>query len=235
MATTKQLVDALRLSAPNWNRTGEKSLLSVLNQAQEILMYQEAFQNLAINTSTGKFPVLTTTDGVFYYDLTQANTGLNFDIWRVSQVLIPIESYQSTSYIEYGVSYRDPDPIRTVEYFGTQYYKYNKSNSFDAGVNGNPYARVIFQENPTTSTDKYFLLAFRKPISLDSESIALSLPTQLHYSTLLPTAIKLVEAYQNNNWDEAMAFIDEKYKPHLHNEMNMGEQSLTNTVKRYEE
>lgn len=234
MPTTKELVNYLELNAPGWNRVGEKGVLGVLNQAQNILMCQEAEEFVGY-TSGGVLPAIATSDGVRQYTLNQAATGLSKDIWRVGMVLTKADSDASKLFTEYGGYsgvYDAQRPNQPYWISGIEYIKFYQVTVKDALEAGHP--TLTFTMNPGASTDTFFIYAFERPDQLTAETIPLSIPQQFHMSHLLPTALKLLDAMQNGNWIEAMQMIEEKYKPEFLNEMNMGDHGSDHTVTRYE-
>lgn len=235
MPSTTELINYLKLQAEGWNRTGEKGLLEVLNQAQDMLFLQDNAQEIAYR-SDGDLPYITTTSETYEYTLTQAVTGLSDDIWRVDNVLVKASFPNDLPYDivdEYGLAPLERRPVQRVEYNGIEYFRFYQIQCIDAKKGSDPLLR--FTTNPGDTTTTFFLVAYKKPTKLLSEAIQPSLPEHLHFSCLLPTALKLVEGYQNGTIIESMDFIERVYKPKVQSELNEGDQGFSGSVTRYEE
>ena len=136
MSTTVELVNALELSAPGWNRTGERGLIECLNKTQNMLMIQPAYQNIAMDSTTGELPTIDTTSETYQYEISQANTGLSVDLWRVEHILLlpPYsDSIISAVEIEYGIKPNIRLPSQGLLHNGKEYFKYFQVNSTDRG------------------------------------------------------------------------------------------------------
>ena len=213
MPSTTEMINYLKIQAPGWNRTGEKGLLEVLNQAQDILYKQDTHQNYAIR-SDGDLPYITTTSETYQYTLNQATTGLSDDVWRVEKVLVKppfSNAVLAAVRVEYGISPNLIQPIQQMTFNGVEYFVFHEVKTKDAVYNG--YPTLTFTTNPGDTTTDFYLLLLLKPTKLTAETIQSSLPEQIHWTCLVPTALKLVEAYQNGNIVEALQFIEKEYKP----------------------
>jgi hypothetical protein len=235
MPSTTELINYLKIQADGWNRNGEKGLLEVLNQAQDLLYLQDMAQTIAYR-SDGDLPYISTTDGTYEYTLNQATTGLSDDIWRVGSVLVkPPFSNQLLAAIrvEYGITPNLRQPVQQMEFNGVEYYKFYQVKTKDALRSGHPSLK--FTTNVGSTTQEFYILAYKKPQKLISEQIRPSIPEHLHISCLLPAAMKLVEGYQNGNFIEALQYIDKEIKPMVQSEMNDGEQGEEHSITRFEE
>ena len=235
MPSTRELLNYLELQSEGWNRLGEKGSLEVLNQAQDLLYSQPMSQTIAYKTD-GKLPTISTTENTNQYTLTQAVTGLTFDIWRVEMILLE-PPYSNELLATLGVEYQQNpvirQPVMRREFNGIEYFRFHQISMSDSLRSSHPI--LTFTIDPGTTTNEYTLLAHKKAIKLTSEQIRSSLPEQLHISALLPAAMKLIEGYQNGNIIEALQFIEKEFKPMVQAEMNEGDQGETNSVVRYEE
>jgi len=235
MPSTTELLDILEMSAPAWNREGAKGLLKVLNDAQNILMLQEMAQTQAYRTDD-ELPYISTTEGTYQYTLNQATTGLSVDIWRVAAVLVkPPYSTNLNNIIAQDYNYEpiQQRPIFPMMFNGVEYYLFHEIATVDAKRGGHP--TLQFTVDPGTSTDDFHLLCYEKPTELTSENVALTVPEDMHYESVLPVAMKLLEAYTNNTWVESMQFIEKEYKRKFRFQMSEGAQGVLNSITRNEE
>lgn len=228
MSTTRQLINYLKLQAEGWNRAGEKGLLEILNEAQNMLMMQGNQQSIAYRTDQD-LPYIATTDGVYEYTLNQATTGLTKDIWRVDGIFVKPNFFFDYDYSNFP-NYRYPTKLYLFN--GIEYLKWYEIASVDALDNDVP--RLRFRVNPKTTTQSFYILAYYKPTQLTSETIPLTLPSYLHMSCLLPTALKLIEGIQNGNVEESMQIIEKRYMPMVQSKLNEGEQGVSFSTERYE-
>jgi hypothetical protein len=230
--TTKELINYLKLNAEGWNRDGERGLLPILNEAQNILMMQEA-AGLVAYTESGDLPVIETSQGTRRYSVNQSLTGLSYDVWRVADILIKTSSSADRNFTEYGGSVYEAytPPTQIMVFNGVEYVRFHQIAYTDAVESG--YPELIFRKDPGDTTESYYLLSFKKPTQLVSELIPLSMPSHLHMTLLFPVAMKLVEAHQNNNWIEAFNFIEEFKKRAVH-QLSNGSQGEDYTTTRWE-
>lgn len=227
MSSINELVNYLRLQAPGWNITGAKGCLEILNQVQDMLYLQDTFQTIAFMPD-GSLPVLTTNDDDRDYTLNKATTGLSDDIWRCDLVLTRVPFQR-----DYGLNHEQRVYINTRVFNGIEYYKYYHVSTVDARRDGHP--ELLFSTNPGATTDKFYLLCYKKPTPITSVKIQSALPEQMHINVFLPAALKLLEGYQNGNIIEAIAFIEDEFKPKAQEILNKGEQGQFSTITRHEE
>ena len=235
MPSTREIVDVLKFNAKDWNRTGDKSLLQILNEAHRILLSQEMSQRISYMTD-GDLPNVATTSGTYDYTLNQATTGLSEDIWRVGSVLVkpPFSNQLLTAIrVEYSITPNLRQPVQPWEWNGVEYFKFFQVHCNDALVSGHPSLK--FTIDPGTTTTDYYLLAYKKPTEILAETTETEIPEHLHHTILIPAALKLLEAYQTGNWMEYGALMNEEFKPKFQAEMNEGEQGESHSVIRYEE
>lgn len=211
MSTTQELVTLLQKQFKGWNRDGDRGILPYLNIAQRILCSVEADQLLIIDESTGKLPTITTTSGVYSYNLPAT---VNF----VSQILIESSNYLS---YDYGnSSRRQQRPVESYNISGISYYVYPNIRSYPA--NETSQAKVVFVSDPGTTEDFYRYMGYILPNDLVSESIAISIPPPYDYTILLPAAAKLLEGVQHGNYIDAIAYITKEFLPEMHKVFNRG-------------
>jgi hypothetical protein len=235
MPSTKELINYMKIQAEGWNRNGEKGLLEVLNQAQDILYHQDMSQTIAYR-SDGELPYIATQDNVFEYTLNQATTGLSSDIWRCDSVLVKppfTNQLLAAIRVEYGITPNLRQPLQQIEFNGVEYFRFHQIATEDSLRSGHPKLR--FTSNPGVTTKDFYLLCYKKATPLISEQIRSSIPEHLHITVLLPAAMKLVEGYQNGNVIEALESIHRIFKPQMQAEMNSGDQGESHSITRYEE
>jgi len=221
MATTSELLDLLEDQYKGWVRDGPRGLLRYLDAAQKILCHVPAQQLLIVEQANGKLRTFPTTANIYRYDMQD-------DVAFVEELLVEADtSSQILDYMnvqDYGrISPHSTKPkyptISGIKYVHIPYVR-----SWPAGES-HP-ARVMFTVNPGTTTDTYRVRAYRKPASLDSDSIELTIEPPYDEVYLLPAACKLIEGVNNGNYIEARSTIIREYRPLMHKAFNEGAQGV---------
>ncbi len=235
MATTKQLIDKMKLNADGWNRDGEKSLLEMLDEAQRILYEQEVYGTIAYKAD-GTLPNLTTTAGTQTYNVNATTLGLasGTKLWRVGMVCVKqpySNTLESSLETDYNLLSNLKRPNNSFTLAGIIYDIIYHAVSVDNVDTSDPI--INFGIDPGSTRTDYFVVAYKKAATLYSEAIQPDLPTRLHYSALLPAAMKLVEANENGTWIESLELLD-RYAERAREFMNEGFQGETNVITRRE-
>jgi hypothetical protein len=236
MATTKQLIDKMKLNAAGWNRDGEKSLIEMLDEAQNILYEQEMYGTIAWKAD-GTLPTLDTTAGTQTYNINATTLGLatGTKLWRVGGVLVK-QPYSTDLNSSWELDYHQlPNvalPSKSMYIGGIIYEFIHYANSIDNVDTSDPIVNLSI--DPGATTDDYYILAYKKATPLTSEAVQPDIPTNLHFKALLPAAMKLVEAHQNGSWIETMEIMD-RYMKIVRDHMNMGYQGEVHSAARREE
>lgn len=226
MPALSQMITWTLLQAPNWNRDGEKGLLPLFNEVNNIFKRMETEQ--AVQVSSGELPALATEEGVYGYDLPTT-------IWRVTKMgfSMPYQSnYNLTILDDYGMTTNRQRPDQYFYFAGRKYLRFPHIRCFDKSYSSP--ARVEFLVDPGTTSDLFLYMGFAEPpAQLTSEDIEPDLPENCH-QYLMQGVLKLVEALQNGNYADAYAYLNEELKPKVHAELNLGEQGGSGHVERRE-
>lgn len=210
--STTALVDRIVPWANNWDRTGTRSILNLIQQGQdELLDYDEWYMRF-VGTNKGFPPYLTTTAGTYAYDVKTANLGETLEktiggtayAVRCRQVLrVFVDTTTDYDYnrrwvgLPYIIGF--DNPYRTSN---------DRVNVADIPVRTYPAlentdAQIIFIEDPGTTTEVYFVeMAWEAP-RLDSESIPLVVPT-IYENALEDYVIGTIEQFSNGKWNERL-------------------------------
>lgn len=184
---TQQLVSLLKNDfAPGYSRT---KLLAYIERAQNELFNQDCAATKFYNGGDDTFPVpiLSTTSGTLKYTPSSSNlvdsdgnaisltvNGYDVTIRKIDRVFINISKltipYDNTfvgrTFDWAGITDQWTKQIYNVYYQEVPIITYDKTNAEDACL--------LFVEDPGTHTDKYYIEFYFTPISLDSESIPLT-------------------------------------------------------------
>lgn len=206
MPTTSQNVSWIRYRLPKYTR---QEILTVLDEVQLIVYSEDVTQTEYIDPATGLPPFIATTAGKFDYAC-PANCRRVIAVFSDS----PITTYSRTR----------PTPQ-------TRRYYYRNLGYFEMAVNqrdalpGGVAARVIFQEDPGTTTTDYYLQYYVQPTPLTSEAIQMTLPEHTHWRVRQGVLSMLSsEEYGQTGFDDA---VMEKVTRVIRNQLNRGAQSRT--------
>jgi len=161
MPSTSSNITRIQYAVPKLGRT---EILEILDEIQTIVYSQNTAQTKYLDPSTGLPPYLATVDGQYDYDC-PSNCRSTVAVFSDS----PISSYSRTR----------PSPQAKRYYYHNKGYYKAAVASYDAtrGV----LARVVFQENPGTTTTKFYHEYYMQPTELTTESVELTLPEHTHY------------------------------------------------------
>jgi len=214
--TTYELLSILEEQFPGWNRDGVRGLLRYVDVAQKALCMVPAEQLLLFDDSTGELPALPTTAGLYAYFTAP-------EVSFVDEVLLEAQSLNSGGIQDYGnLAYRKPE-YRSIS--GVTYVRVPYIRTWPATDSTN--AKILFTRDPGTST-LYKLRSYRRPATLDSDSIELTIPPPYDELYLLPATGKLIEGVNHGNYIEARASLIREFKPLMWEAFNLGEQGQDN-------
>jgi hypothetical protein len=142
--------------------------------------------------------------------------------------LLPILEYENNIY----PNRRRPSEV--FEFNGVEYFKLYQVAIKDGLASGvDPILRFTFDPGTTDST--YKLLCYERPTIIAAETTQVEIPEHLHYTTLIPACLKMLEAHQTGNWIEFDKMMKEEWKPRLISEMSQSDQGESYTITRREE
>ncbi|GAG19887.1 unnamed protein product, partial [marine sediment metagenome] len=149
MASTSQLLTWIELELHGWNREGPRGTRALLNEAQKILLEQEAEQNLLFNPLTGDLPFLETTAGLFVYNIPAVGGVLPY--WLIKAIVVDEGATLS------GEHWHFED-----FYFANQlYHKVLNTRALTEGSSPNLLASIAFiKEDPGTTTDVFRIAGY---------------------------------------------------------------------------
>jgi hypothetical protein len=187
--STETLLDLLEVDLPSgWSRsTGSRSLLAMIEKGQDKLFKALGRKRRHIGSDNKGFePYLLTTAGTYEYEIVAANlscgtpiqriNGSNYEVLAdiVSEIFIDASTSAAYDMAHVGepMFYGEINPY----YTGSErvYMRIVPVDSKPALQNTPP--RVIFKDDPGTTTDQYFCGFLWLPPRLTSESIPLAIP-----------------------------------------------------------
>jgi hypothetical protein len=217
MPTTAYNISMIQRRATNYSRP---QILDILNEVQQIVYSQETEQTTYIDPATGMPPYIQTTEGVYTYDA-PSNCRRTACVFSMS---LP-NSFSRT---------RPVGPRREYYFRNKGYYKIAVA-SRDKQPDGT-LAQVIFQEDPGTTTDKYYHSYWLEFPELLDESQQLILPDHVHFY-LRRAVIAMISNEEYGETGGDIMMIEEIAKK-IRKELNRGEQSTlgqTPVMEEYQE
>lgn len=199
MPTTEYNVSMILRRLPN---ESPEFIVTVIDEIQQIVYSQECLQTQKIE-DTGMPPLLTTVEGVYEYDCPA-------DCRRTAAIF-------TTSTPNVHNRERPVGPRREY-YFRNKRYYLLAAETRDA--NPNSVAKIYFQEDPGSTTDKYYHLYYIQPPVVSDISIQLTLPAHTHY-ILREAVVSMLtsDEYGKSSFDEA---IMRKAVKKIRTELNRG-------------
>lgn len=218
--TTSELLSILEEQFPGWNRDGTRGLLRYVDIAQKALCMIPAEQLLIFDTSTGKIPAIPTVAGTYEYTMPA-------EVSFVDEVLVEagdssFSSLQTLSSQDYGRATRNSTIPEYRSIAGIEYFRIPFIRSWPASESAN--AKILFTKNPGDSSTSYRRRSYRRPATLGSDTIELTIPPPYDELYLLPAVGKLIEGVNHGNYIEARAAIVRDFKPLMWAAFNTGEQ-----------
>jgi hypothetical protein len=206
---TEELCELLVQQFNGWNYDGTHGVLRHLHTANTVLASQDCNMMLVLDETTGTLPLLATTNGVFSYNMVTT-------IRKVSDILVSIDDSVLYDYTE-TVRRAQRNSIVVGGMMFARWPYVMKPQEYQSA---NVPAKVVFSENPGTTTDRFYLYAFKRPRNILSMNIQPDIVSPWDAEYLLPAAAKLIEGVQSGNYIEAYQFVQKELKPKMANAMN---------------
>lgn len=216
--STEEIVDELVQRFHGMNRDGPHGVLKYVNTANATLMAVESEKTLIVDTTTGLLPILSTTAGVYAYNMPT-------NVWRVSGILILIDDNNLSMVADYGMTM--PRMLRTTEknavsIAGRYYAKYPYVKQPRDYMSATVPAQIVFSKDPETKTNYYRRRSYKRPTDILSEGIQSDFPPPSDMEILLPAAAKLIEGVQSFNYTEAYQYVSGEFKRAYWKQQNAG-------------
>lgn len=214
MYTSEILARAIKGQAHGFSLPAD--VLPLLDTVVQILYKHECAQTMLIDPSTGRIPLLATTQGTLGPYLGPTDT------WRIAKVLIDADTETN---IDYGFLLSDDlliDDLDIVTISGNDYYVFPYVRTEDALEGALP--QLWFSKDPTTTTTRYYLQCYKNHPKITSDRVQLRIPDSggAHQTIVLPALMKLIEAQNHGNYMEGVEYIEQTMKPRLWSMMSKG-------------
>lgn len=248
MSTLKQIIDRLKPYCGDWERsTGDLSLIDLIQEAQDNLFDYDAPGMRYLGTDNlGWVPYLTTTSDTYEYEITASNlTNISSLVRTINSTDYPIRARKVIKV------FVDATNIDYSKKWVGQPYMYSWQNPYSGDwsrmevadipvasweCTEEENARVIFKENPGTSTDKYFVTFSIEPPRLLSENVPLLIPIQFEPAirAYVLGTIQMLENGKTNEHLEGRRGYYTYWKPRFNERMASADNTVnTKTRPRY--
>lgn len=226
MSSSSDIIDSVIPFTPGWSRSsGLKNLLKVLEKGL-VSLYENIHHVYRGNDNNGFPPYLLTTAGVYEYDIKAANlscgeldytlngTSFVFTARRVTKVFTDVTSGRN----DYNHTWVGQPYLYAISPYATKTERLYVANVTVDSVPGfkGTAPKVIFQEDPGTTTDKYFCEIELGPPSLLSESIELPIPIEFE-EALEDFVIGYVQNRESGRESEKFNKFESHWKPKFSN------------------
>lgn len=221
MPSTRELVSIIKEDyAPSWGRT---KILQYLDRVQRRLMIGDLSQTVWLNESDDSFPfpLLHTTAGNLSYDIDSSNLydsdgnsvsptigGYSVSLVSVRHIFLAVASLANSNYDRkfFGEQFNltGINEYWSQRLYRLSYFKVPGDIRDPSGLDADP--RFTFHEDPGTTTDRYYVEAFYRPVQLTSESVPLSLDSNLWEGVLIDGVVGMIEDVENGRSDRLEKF-----------------------------
>jgi len=215
MASTRQVVEWIKLNANGWNVTGVKGILPILSEFQRIVLKTPTEQTIFLD-NTGRMPAFDTRDKVYTYTFD--------DVWRITKVMVLNEVYREYYFEYYDNNYPMPgENFRQIEHYNNNDYVIIPDISSIDRKGGNS-CQITFSKNPGATSDTYRYRGYILPGEIKSVNVPLEIPDQFHLSHVVTGVTMLIKAFENGTWIDAVNYIEKKIAPDIIASNNAGAQ-----------
>lgn len=216
MARTSELLNWIELECHGWQREGIRGTRAMLNEAQKLLRMRQCEQNVLYDATTGDFPYVVTTTGVYAYTFGPT-------VWLPQEVLV-----DDTTSLAYGLT--NSWQIEPVERAAKTYYRVRNIRSTPWSQAAN--ASIQFTGvNPGTTSTVFRIRAYGKPTEITSDAVQHGMPGSTDMKFLLPAAVMLIQACSNHEkFMDARRYVTEVLAPQLWGDLSAGEQGVSRFV-----
>jgi len=230
------LIDKIAPYAKGWNRTGNKSILDLIQQGQDELFDYDSPSMLFYPTDNeGYPPYLKTVDGTFRYDIKDANLSSPIAVTiggasrsvrcrRVERVFIDSTMADYTVQVQ-GEPYAYNFPNQCGNSIARLQVANIPMRSFPALESTDAYVQLL--HNPGTTADKYFVEFVWEPPRLTGEGMPLVIP-QTYEKALMRYVLGEIQFLSNAKPNELQQEFELIWKPRFRAEMGYGVQLSSN-------
>ena len=190
---TSSLIALIKRQAPGWSN---EEIRELIDDVQLIMLSHALEFNRSIDTSTGLDHVLTTTTGIYEYEISIAN-GFTDDA-------LFIESVYTTTDPEPAYNY-DEDRVEDGE------------DVYSVPATRASVAKVIFKDDPLGND--FYIRYYKKPTSVSMQYTNLSVPEWWHIKGVRVGVLGIIEEVEHGtsrNWER----FEKEVLPNFWNEMN---------------
>jgi hypothetical protein len=239
--SVKSLIDQILPYADNWSRTGTRSILALVQEAQDELLDGNGSNRIWIGTDNEGFPpYLTTVAGTYEYDITAAN--LSADALTVT-IGGSARTVRAKQVQRVFVDTTEGNYDYAKRYLGKPYV-YVGENPFSTARNRiivapvpvdsypaleNTSARIRFKEDPGATDDQYFVEFTWEAPRLVSENIPFAIPKE-YEPAIRDYVLGTIQALNSGKESDLLVKFRELWLPRFRQSTYGGAQADDNQV-----
>lgn len=201
MPTTSQIVQRVLMHANDWSVDGERGVLPIINEVNNVMMSGNTDHAIQIDSTTGRYPYLDTTAGTLQYDCPD-------DCRKVASVMVEASRQYENHNTNFAYS--------RERVWGIDFYVVSNVMSRLRTLATN--ATVTFPADPGDTSDYYYLKYWVEPTNIQSINQQVDVPEEFHH-LLIDGCVARVQPIQYGRPDPWMAWV-ERMKMEFWSEMN---------------
>jgi len=198
--STLTLVDEIKLKAPNWSRDGSRSILAMLNRAQNFLFAKPCDVSIYVDPGTGDYPFLETTGTTRDYEISDVQVTVDDEVGPV-----PLRIFKVHEVFSENISMRDYGAQTVAPQIGSVIANKIVWKTTNPVALQEKRARVRFPFDPGTYTDRYRIKCIIEPLQLTADSIPLMV-SQVDEEVLMEGALGFIEYHDYGRSDRLANF-----------------------------
>lgn len=188
--STYTVVDEIKLKAPSWSAEGSKSILTMLNRAQNYLFSKPTIESVYVDPLTGDYPYLVTAATVFDYEIPDIQMTVDPDVGPINiRIFKVLEVFSENTVVTDYRNRQNLMPYISRVQGNKLNYKFTPVPARDLTK-----ARVVFSFDPGTETTKYRMKCLIEPVQLTASTIPLMVDSTWE-EALICGALGFIEDY----------------------------------------
>ena len=209
--STFTVVDEIKLKAPTWSRDGSRSILAMMNRAQNFLFSRPCLLSVYVDPATGDYPWLVTTAGNRDYEIPNVPFKYNMDSDVDVEIETELRIHTVREVFSENVYPVNDYGLRNINPYMTMVGKKIIWSFTPKPATQNTKARIIFPFDPGSFTERYKLRQLVEPLQLTADDIPLMIQQDDEW-IIIDGALGYIEYFDYGRSDR----MDKFEKEHAH-------------------
>lgn len=201
--TVQGIISLLKRTNPDWT---DQQLIDLLNMFCEMCLKGDQTENLYFDPSTGQLPILSTTQGTYLYTLSST-------YYKCRYILVKEDSWDDRYDYPNNPSFAgstsryifDTAPV----IIGT--YRYRQVPVILTPSYGSNPATALFQFNPQTTTNKYFIYAYVGTTAITVLTSTIPIEERFHLAVVVPAMQMLIDGLDHGDFANIMPVVETQF------------------------